>query len=90
MFYPAGFSIRTLADAEYFLTHVLRDSIDVPDADNKTIYHSFCVNKATGKIALGTAKYGNDPFLSEIPVCDDRDLIRRTFKIRKSLNKMLR
>lgn len=86
---PGNFKIKTLKDAEYFIRNILKASIDIQDADDRTLYHSFIVDQKSGEIALGTAHYGKDPLTSEIPVCCATDVVRRTYKIRKSINKAL-
>lgn len=86
---PGNFKIRTLKDAEYFVRNVLKASIDIQDADDSTIYHSFVVDQKSGEVTLGSARYGKDPLTSEIPVCYAADIVRRTYKIRKSINKVL-
>lgn len=88
--FPSDFRIRSHADAEYFCEHVLQCDVEIPDVDDPTLYHQFTKNGDT--VMLGSAHYaraGEDALTAEIPVCDDNELIKRTFQIRKSINRML-
>lgn len=88
--FPSNFRIRSYADAQYFCKDVLQCDVDIPDADDPTLYHRFTKNGDT--VMLGSAhcvKPGENIFTAEIPCCDDKDIIKRTFKIRKSINRLL-
>lgn len=88
--YPNGFQIRSIADAEYFCEKVLQPGIvDIRDADDKTLYHRF-LKENDGRVLLGRAHYGDEPLMAEIPCCDDRDIVRWVYAIRKSINARLR
>lgn len=88
--FPSSFQIRSIADAEYFCEKVLQPGIvDIRDANDKTLYHRFFKGN-DGRVLLGRAHYGDEPLTAEIPCCDDRDIVRRVYAIRKSINARLR
>lgn len=89
---PAGFLIRSYADAQQFIAEVLQPgTTEVPDADDSTLYHLFIKDKAQPHhVCLGSAHYGPDPLLAEVPCCDDKNIIKRVYAVRKSINKALR
>lgn len=84
---PAGFRIRSYADAERFCKNIMQsdNTYEIPDADDQTLYHVLVKDKE-GRVVMGSAHYGTDPLLAEIPCCDGRNLIRRVYQIRKSIN----
>lgn len=85
---PSWFQIRSIADAQYFCEKILKGEISVPDADDLTLYHRLM--KDGDRVMLGSAHYGSDPLTAEIPCCDDADIVRRVFHIRRSINKYLK
>ncbi len=85
-----GFQIRSVSDAEEFLKEVLQPgSVEIPDADNPTLYHAF-VKEDSGRVLLGSAHYGSNPLVAEPPFCTDADILQRTYQIRKSINIQLK
>lgn len=85
-----GFQIRSASDAEEFLKGVLQPgSVEIPDADDSTLYHAF-VKEGSGRVLLGSAHYGSNPLVAELPCCTDADIIQRTYQIRKSINLQLK
>jgi len=88
--YLKTFQIRSIADAEFFCEHILQVGIvDIKDASNWTLYHRL-IKEHDGRVLCGDAHYGDDPLTTEIPYCDDKDIVRRVFAIRKSINARLR
>lgn len=85
-----GFQIRSVSDAEEFLKEVLQPgSVEIPDADDSTLYHAF-VKEESGRVLLGSARYGSNPLVAEPPCCTDADILQRTYQIRKSINLQLK
>lgn len=88
LIYPSHFQIRNIADAQHFCDKILKGEVNIPDADDPTLYH--CLMKDGDRVLLGSAHYGIDPLTADIPCCDDTDVVHRVFHIRKSINKYLR
>lgn len=85
-----GFQIRSVSDAAEFLKEVLQaGSVEIPDADDPTLYHSF-IKEGSGRVLLGSAHYGSNPLVAEPPCCTDSNIVQRTYQIRKSINLQLK
>lgn len=84
--YPSGYKIRSIADAAEFCKSIFPvGTRDIPDVDDPTHYFSL-IKEKSGRVLLGDAHFGTNPLLAEIPCCDDKDIYRRIYKIRKSIN----
>lgn len=86
LIYPSGFKIRSIADAAEFCKSIFPvGARDIPDVDDPTHYFSL-IKEKSGRVLLGDAHFGPAPLLAEVPCCDDKDIYRRIYAIRKSIN----
>lgn len=89
---PSGFQIRSLADAKYFIERCVPRgcALDFHDVTSPRYYFELCVEKS-GRVLFGRARcHKSDSLLSEPMLLDDRDVVHRLYKARKSLNARLR
>lgn len=88
---PADFQIRSIVDAQYFVDHCMQRgaSIEFQDQASPQHYYELRVEN-DGRALLGRARSGPDPLLAEAILMDDKDVAKRLYKARKSLNARLR
>lgn len=85
--YPTGFKIRSIADAALFCTkHLQKGSFDIPDADDSSKYYRLMKDEH-GVVLLGSAHYGKDALMAEVPFLDSDNIASRIYHIRKSVNR---
>ena len=86
--YPSDFCIKSLPTAKAFMDMLPVGCVyDIQDANDDRYYYRILKNKE-GRVEIGHALYGPDPFLAD-PVfmsCDPHDVVHKVYAARKSIN----